>query len=178
MTTIIDREFDRLTQSVSQTLVIHQQQLELEREQIKCLTQLLSSCVNFRPDENCLMAIKRLTELLESHQQSATQVVDVLQTLTQAKDTLSLTIDSRGEIATCLKLELGELAQRLKIDKFTQLSTAAHHLTDWARLMTAHPDPDGYQWQFPLSKPGFYHNARLQIIGTKTVSLESGSASN
>jgi hypothetical protein len=178
MTTTIDREFDRLAKSVNQTLTTHQQELELEREQIKCLTQLLSSCANFSPDEHCLKAIHRLTELLERHQQSATQVVTVLNTLTQAKDARSLTIDSQGEIATCLKLELGELAQRLKIDKFTQLSKAAHHLTDWARLMTAYPDPDGYQWQFPLTKPGFYHNARLQIVGTKTVSLVSGSTTN
>jgi hypothetical protein len=178
MTTIIDREFDRLAQSVNQTLTTHQHQIELEREQIKCLTQLLSSCVNFNPDQECLTAIKRLTELLEQHQQAATQVVAVLNTLTQAKDARSLTIDSQGEIATCLKLELSELAQRLKIDKFTKLSTAAHNATDWSKLMLAHPDPDGYQWQFPRAKRGFYHNTHLQVIGTKTVQLVSASSSN
>lgn len=178
MTTIINQEFDKLAQSVNQTLITHQQQIQLEREQIKCLTQLLSSCVNFSLDEHCLSAIKRLTELLEQKQQSSTQVLNILTTLTQAKDAQDLTIDQRGEIATCIKLELGELAQRLKIAKFTQVSTATHNITAWSRLMTAHPDPDGYQWQFPSSKRGFYHNTRLQVIGTKTVHLAPNSSLN
>lgn len=178
MTTIIDREFDRLAQSVNQTLTTHQHQIELEREQIKCLTQLLSSCVNFHPDPECLTAIKRLTELLDRHQQSATQVANVLNTLTQAKDARNLTINSQGEIATCLKLTLGELSQRLKIAKFTTLSDAVHHAPDWQKLMLAHPDPEGYQWQFPRAKRGFYHNTRLEIIGTKTVNLAPTSSSN
>ena len=178
MTTTINQEFDRLAQSVNQTLTTHQQQIQLEREQIKCLTQLLSSCVNFSLDEHCLSAIKRLTELLEQQQQSSTQVFNILTTLTQAKDTQHLTIDQRGEIATCLKLELGELAQRLKIDKFTKLSTATHNPTTWSKLMIAHPDPDGYQWQFPSSKRGFYHNTHLQVIGTKTVKLVTNSSLN
>jgi hypothetical protein len=178
MTTTINQEFDRLAQSVNQTLTTHQQQIQLEREQIKCLTQLLSSCVNFSLDEHCLSAIKRLTELLEQKQQSSTQVFNILTTLTQAKDAQHLTIDQRGEIATCLKLDLGELAQRLKIDKFTRLSTATHSLAAWSKLMTAHPDPDGYQWQFPSSKRGFYHNTRLQVVGTKTVDLIAASSLN
>lgn len=178
MTTITDREFDRLAQSVNQTLTTHHRQLELEREQIKCLTQLLSSCTNFQPDPECLTAIKRLTELLDRHQQSATQVVNVLNTLTQAKDARSLTIDSQGEIATWIKLGLGELAQRLQIAEFMTLSAAAHHAPDWVKLMAKHPDPDGYQWQFPLAKRGFYHNPRLQIIGTKTVDLAATPSSN
>ena len=171
MTTTINQEFDRLAQSVNQTLTTHQQQIQLEREQIKCLTQLLSSCVNFSLDEHCLSAIKRLTDLLEQQQQSSTQVFNILTTLTQAKDAQNLTINQRGEIATYLKLELGELAQRLKIDKFTRLSTATHNLATWSNLMITHPDPDGYQWQFPSSKRGFYHKTRLQVIGTKTVDL-------
>ncbi len=178
MTTTIDREFDRLAQSVNQTLTTHQQQLQLEREQIKCLTQLLSSCVNFSLDEHCLSSIKRLTELLEQQQQASTQVFNILTTLTQAKDAQDLTIDSKGEIATYLTLELGELAQRLGIDKFNKLSAATHHVTDWSKLMSAHPDPDGYQWQLPKSKRGFYHNTRLQVIGTKTVNLGATSPLN
>jgi hypothetical protein len=178
MTTTINQEFDRLAQSVNQTLTTHQQQIQLEREQIKCLTQLLSSCVNFSLDEHCLSAIKRLTELLEQQQQSSTQVFNILTTLTQAKDAQNLTIDQRGEIATGLKLELGELAQRLKIDNFTKLSTATHSLASWSRLMVAYPDPDGYQWQFPSSKRGFYHNPRLQVVGTKTVNLAANSSLN
>jgi hypothetical protein len=178
MTTIINQELDRLAQSVNQTLTTHQQQIQLEREQIKCLTQLLSSCVNFSLDEHCLSAIKRLTELLEKQQQSSTQVLTILTTLTQAKDAQNLTVDNKGEIATYLTLELGELAQRLGIDKFNKLSAATHHATDWSKLMSAYPDPDGYQWQLPKSKRGFYHNTRLQVIGTKTVNLALTSSLN
>ncbi len=178
MTTTIDREFDRLSQSVNQTLTTHQQQLQLEREQIKCLTQLLSSCVNFSLDEHCLSAIKRLTELLDRHQQSATQVCDVLNTLTQAKDARNLTIDSQGEVATTLTLELAELAQRLGINLSTRLSKAAHNRADWLKLMNSHPDPDGYQWQAPSLKRGFHHNPHLKIVGTKPVKLAPGSSLN
>ena len=178
MTTTINQEFDKLAQSVNQTLATHQQQLQLEREQIKCLTQLLSSCVNFSLDEHCLSAIKRLTELLDRQQQASTQVLNVLTTLAQAKDAQALTIDSQGEIATYLTLELGALAQRLGIDKFTKLSTATHHLSDWTKLMKEYPDADGYLWQCPKSKRGFYHNTHLQVIGTKTVNFGSSSANN
>jgi hypothetical protein len=178
MTTTIDREFDRLSQSVNQTLTTHQQQLQLEREQIKCLTQLLSSCVNFSLDEHCLSAIKRLTELLERHQQSATQVCDVLNTLTQAKDARNLTIDSQGEMATTLTLELNELAQRLGIDPPTKLSKAAHSQSAWSKLMNSHADPDSYQWQAPHFKRGFHHNPHLKIVGTKPVKLAPGSSQN
>jgi hypothetical protein len=178
MTTTIDQEFDRLSQSVNQTLTSHQQQLQLEREQIKCLTQLLSSCVNFSLDEHCLSAIKRLTELLERHQQSATQVCDVLNTLTQAKDARNLTIDDQGEIATTLTLELGELAQRLGINPPTRLSKAAHNQAAWSKLMSSHPDPDGYQWQAPNFKRGFHHNPHLKVIGTKAVKLAPTSSLN
>jgi DNA-binding SARP family transcriptional activator len=178
MTTTIDREFDRLSQSVNQTLTTHQQQLQLEREQIKCLTQLLSSCVNFSLDEHCLSAIKRLTELLERHQQSATKVCDVLNTLTQAKDARNLTIDSQGEMATTLTIELAELAQRLGINPPTKLSKAAHSENAWSRLMNTHLDPEGYQWQAPNFKRGFHHNPKLKVIGTKAVKLASGSSLN
>jgi uncharacterized protein YbcC (UPF0753/DUF2309 family) len=178
MTTTINQEFDRLTQSVNQTLTTHQQQLQLEREQIKCLTQLLSSCVNFSLDEHCLSAIDRLTKLLEQQQQSSTQVFNILTTLTQAKDAQHLTIDNQGEIATYLTLELGELAQRLGIVKFNKLSAATHHVTDWSKLMSTYADPDGYQWQMPKSKRGFYHNTRLQVIGTKTVNFVANASLN
>ena len=178
MTTTIDREFDRLAQSVNQTLTTHQQQLQLEREQIKCLTQLLSSCVNFSLDEHCLSAIKRLTELLERHQQSATQVCDVLNTLAQAKDARNLTIDSQGAMATTLTLELTELAQRLGINPTTKLSKAVHNQAAWLRLMNSYLDPDGYQWQAPIFKRGFHHNPHLKVIGTKAVKLAPSSSLN
>jgi hypothetical protein len=172
----INQEFDRLAQSVKETLATHRQELQLEREQIKCLTQLLSSSVSFSLDDHCIGAINRLTDLLEHHRQAADRVYNILNTLTQAKDAQDLTIDSQGEIATYLKLELGELAQRLGIERSIKLTKAAHNKTDWAKLMTAHPDPDGYQWQFPGFKGGFYHKTHLQVIGTKTAKLVPTSA--
>jgi hypothetical protein len=176
--TNISQEFDRLAQSVNETLNNHHQQLQLEREQIKCLTQLLSSSASFSLDDQCINAIERLTELLDRHQQATTQVYNVLTALTQAKDARDLTIDSQGEIATYLKLELRELAQRLGIDPLAKLSKAVHHKHEWSKLMSAHPDPDGYQWQFPQSKGGFYYQTRLQIIGTKATKLAPNTSLN
>jgi hypothetical protein len=175
--TIIDREFDRLAQSVHQTLTTHQQQLQQQQEQIKSLTQLLNSCRNTTVEPHSLSAIDRLTELLDLHQQGNDRVCSILTTLTQAKDAPILTIDSQGEIATTLKLELAQLAQRLGIDSL-KLSKAAHRVGEWSKLMTAHLDADGYQWQFPGFKRGFYHNRHLQIIGTKPVALAAGSSLN
>lgn len=178
MTTTINQEFDRLAQSVNQTLTTQHQQLQVQQEQMKSLTQLLTASVNSSLDQHCISAIERLTELLDRHQQTNTQVYNVLSTLTQSKDAQNLTIDNQGEIATYLTLELGELAQRLGIVKFNKLSAATHHVTDWSKLMSAYPDPDGYQWQMPKSKRGFYHNTRLQVIGTKTVNFVANSPLN
>jgi hypothetical protein len=175
--TIIDREFDRLAQSVHQTLTTHQHQLQQQQEQIKSLTQLLNSCRNTTVEPHSLSAIDRLTELLDLHQQGNDRVCSILTTLTQAKDAPILTIDSQGEVATTLKLELAQLAQRLGIDSL-KLSKAAHRVSEWSKLMAAHLDADGYQWQFPGFKRGFYHNLHLQIIGTKSVVLAAGSSLN
>jgi hypothetical protein len=178
--TTLNQEFDRLAQSVNQTLSSHQQQLQLQQEQIKSLTQLLHSCRDRSSlDAHCLSAIERLTTLLDRHQQDNERVCGVLDTLTQAKDAQNLTIDASGEIATTLRLELAELAQRLGIDRL-KLSAASHTSLKWSKMMTAHADPDGYQWQFPNSKRGFgfYHQTHLQIVGTKTVSLAAGSSLN
>lgn len=174
----INQEFDQLAQSVNQTLNTHQQQLQLQQQQVKSLTQLLNACRNTSLDSHCLSAIERLTQLLERQEQTTTQVYNILNTLTQARDAQDLTIDSHGEMATCLKLELGALAQRLGIDRLTKLSQASHSLTDWSKLMAAHPDADGYQWQFPGFKRGFYHKHNLQIVGTKTVKLTPSSSLN
>jgi Xaa-Pro aminopeptidase len=174
----INQEFDRLAQSVNQTLTTHQQELQLEREQIKCLTQLLSSAQNFNLDQNCISAIQRLSELLDRHQQANDRVYNVLNTLTQAKDAKNLTIDSQGEMATALKLELDALAQRLKIEPATKLLKAIRNPTEWSNLMKAHSDSDGYQWQFPGFKGIFHDKTRLQIIGTKTVKLAPNSTNN
>lgn len=179
--TTLNQEFDRLAQSVNQTLSIHHQQLQLQQEQIKSLTQLLHSCRNSSNlDAHCLSAIERLTTLLDRHQQENERIFGVLNsTLTQAKDAQNLTINDRGEMATTLKLELAELAQRLGIDRI-KLSSASHTVKQWSKIMTTHPDPDGYQWQFPSPKRGFglYHQTRLQIVGAKTVSLLAGSPLN
>jgi uncharacterized glyoxalase superfamily protein PhnB len=179
--TTLNQEFDRLAQSVNQTLSIHQQQLHLQQEQIKSLTQLLhSSRTSSDLDAHCLSAIERLTILLDRHHQENERVCEVLdRTLTQAKDAQNLTVDASGEAATTLKLELAELAQRLGVDRL-KLSAASHAVTKWSKMMAASPDPDGYQWQFPSSKRGlgFYHQTRLQIVGTKTVSLAVGTSLN
>jgi hypothetical protein len=176
--TTIHQEFDRLAQSVNQTLTTHQQELQLEREQIKCLTQLLSSAANFNLDQNCISAIQRLSELLDRHHQATDRVYNVLNTLTQAKDAKDLTIDSQGEMATSLKLDLSALAQRLKIDPHMKLLKAIRNPTEWSNLMKAHPDPDLYQWQFPGFKGVFHDKTHLQILGTKTVKLVTGSSQN
>lgn len=177
----LNQEFDRLAQSVNQTLSIHQQQLQLQQEQIKSLTQLLdSSRTSSNLDAHCLSAIERLTTLLDRHHQENERVCGVLdRTLTQAKDAQELTIDASGEASTVLKLELAELAQRLDVD-LLQLSNACHSAKQWSKTIAAHPDPDGYQWQFPVSKRGFglYHQTRRQIVGTKPVSLATGSSDN
>jgi hypothetical protein len=179
--TTLNQEFDRLAQSVNQTLSIHHQQLQLQQEQIKSLTQLLHSCRNSSNlDAHCLSAIERLTTLLDRHQQENERIFGVLNsTLAQAKDAQNLIVNPSGELATTLKLELAELAQRLGIDRL-RLSSASHTVKQWSKMMTAHPDPDGYQWQFPSHKRGlgFYHQARLQIAGTKTVSLSAGTPLN
>jgi hypothetical protein len=176
--TTINQELDRLAQSVNQTLTTHHQQLQIQQEQIKSLTQLLNSCRNSSVDSHCISAIERLIEILDRHQQSASEVYRVLNALTQAKDARNLTIDAQGEIATYLKLELGELAQRLGIDRLTKLSTAAHNATAWSNLMGEYPDPEDYQWQFPSFKRGFYHKTHQEVVGTKTVKLAQSSSLN
>jgi hypothetical protein len=179
--TTLNQEFDRLAQSVNQTLSIHQQQLQLQQAQIKSLTQLLHSCRNSGGlDAHCLSAMERLTTLLDRHQHENERICGLLDsTLIQAKDARDLTVNPSGELATTLKLELAELAQRLGVDRL-KLSSASHTTKQWSKMMAAHPDPDGYQWQVPSSKRGlgFYHQTRLQIVGTKTVSVSAGSPLN
>ncbi len=178
--TTINQELDRLEQSIKQTLSSHQELLQLQQKQVECLTQLLNSRRDAALDSHCTSAIARLTELLDRQQQANYQVYNVLNALKQAKDTQALTLDARGEIATCLKLELGELAQRLKIDQPTKLYAAANSPVSWAKLMRAHVDAEGYQWQFPATKHrlGFYHKTKLQAIGTKAVTIVSGNSAN
>jgi hypothetical protein len=178
--TTINQELDRLEQSIGKTLSSHQELLQLQQKQVECLTQLLNSRRDAALDSHCTSAIERLTALLEQHQQANYQVYNVLSTLKQAKDTQALTLNERGEIATCLKLELSELAQRLKIDQPNKLFAAANSPVSWAKLMQAHVDAEGYQWQLPAAKHrlGFYHKTKLQAIGTKVVTLESGNSAN
>ncbi len=178
--TTISQEIDRLEHSLKQTLTSHHDLLQLQQKQVECLTQLLNSRRDAELDSHCAIAISRLTELLDRHQQANYQVYNVLNALKQAKDTQTLTLDSQGEIATCMKLELGELAKRLKIEQPNKLLAAANNPISWSKLMTAHTDAEGYQWQFPSAKRrlGFYHKANLQAIGTKPVKLAPGNSSN
>jgi hypothetical protein len=178
--TTISQELDRLEQSIKQTLSSHQELLQLQQKQVECLTQLLNSRRDAALDSHCTSAIDRLTELLDRHQQANYQVYNVLNSLKQAKDAQTLTLDKSGEIATCLKLELPELAARLKIEQPNKLLAAANSPVSWAKLMKAHVDAEGYQWQFPARKHrlGFYHKAKLQAIGTKAVTLSAGNPSN
>ncbi len=178
--TTISQEIDRLEHSLKQTLSSHHDLLQLQQKQVECLTQLLNSRRDAELDSHCSIAISRLTELLDRHQQANYQVYNVLNALNQAKDAQTLTIDSQGEIATCMKLELGALATRLQIEQPNKLLAAANNPLRWSQLMAAHTDAEGYQWQFPATKrrPGFYHKASLQAIGTKTVKLASGNSSN
>ncbi len=178
--TTISHEIDRLEHSIANTLANHHELLQLQQKQVECLTQLLNSRRNAELDSHCTSAIARLTDLLDRHQQANYQVYNVLNALKQAKDTQDLTLDDRGEIATCLKLELGELAKRLNIEQPNKLRAAANNPVSWAKLMKAHTDAEGYQWQFPVAKRGlgFYHKTKLQAIGTKAVILAPGNSSN
>jgi hypothetical protein len=172
----INPKLNQLERAIDQTLTSHREQLQRQAEQINSLTQLLNTRQTLSLDEHCTSAMHRLTELLDRHQQANQQVYHVLTSLTETKDTQNLTLDCHGEIATCLKLELGELAQRLGIDRPSKLSTAANNTGAWSKLMAAYPDPDGYQWQLPAGKRGFYHQTHLQAIGTKTISLTPDAA--
>jgi hypothetical protein len=178
--TTISQELDRLEQSIGHTLSSHQESLQLQQKQVECLTQLLNSRRDAALDSHCTSAIDRLTELLDRHQQANDRVYNVLNSLKQAKDAKMLTLDKSGEIATCLKLDLAELAVRLKIDRPNKLFAAANSPVRWAKLMQAHVDAEGYQWQFPARKHrlGFYYNAKLQAIGTKAVTLGAGNPAN
>jgi hypothetical protein len=177
MTTITE-ELDRLEHTIKQTLTSHHEALQLQQQQVECLKQLLTARRDSSLDEQCSSAIQRLTELLERHQQANYQVYNVINTLKQAKDTQDLTIDREGEVATYLKLELGALAQRLKIEPPSQLSAAANNPTTWSELMSTHPDPEGYKWQYPGFKRVFYHKTHLQVTGTNTVRLAPGKSLN
>ncbi len=175
--TTISPELNQLERAISQTLASHSEHLDRQQKQIECLTQLLNLSNNGNLDAHCLSAMNRLIELLDSHQQSQDRVHSVLKSLTQAKDAPNLTIDRQGKIATCLRVELAELAQRLGIDAL-KLSAAIKNSTTWSNLMTKYPDPDGYEWQLPNSKWGFYHKTHLLVTGTKAVKLEPGSSLN
>jgi hypothetical protein len=169
--TTISQEFNQLERAINQSLTNHREQLSRQQAQITSLTQLLNSRHNDSLDLHCLSAMNRLIELLEAETQSTDRVYTVLNSLTQAKDAQHLTIDSEGKIATCLKVELAELARRLGVD-LLKLSAATKNLTTWSNLMARYPDPNGYEWQLPGSKWGFYHKTHLLVTGTKAVKLE------
>lgn len=177
--TTIDREFNRIESAINQALTSHRQRLSCQQEQMKCLTQLLDSRRNDPLDPHCVSAIDRLTTALDRECQATDRVYGVLTSLTQAKDAPNLTIDLQGDLVTSLQLELDKLAQRLGIDA-AALFAAAYTANVWAKLMTAHPDADGYQWQFPSAKRsfGFYRKTKLQAIGTKPIEIAPGTSLN
>lgn len=177
----IAQELNQLERAINQNLTSHREQLTRQQDQMSGLTQLLNARKDDHLDPHCISAINRLIELLNTNQQSTSQVQNILNSLTQAKDAKNLTVNDNGDLVTSMELEVGELAKRLKIDSPTQISTAANSSTTWAKLMNAHPDPDGYQWQRPVTKRfklRLYHQTHLQITGTKAVKLVSGSVLN
>ena len=179
--TTITQELNHLERAINQSLTNHREQLNRQQAQITALTQLLNSRHNDSLDVHCLSAMNRLIEMLAAETQSIDRVHTVLNSLTQAKDAQHLTIDSEGQVAATLQLELAELAGRLKIDSPTKLSAAANSASAWLKLMNTHPDPDGYQWQRPIGKRfglAFYHKIHRQFTGTKPVKLTSGSSLN
>ena len=176
--TTITQEINQLEQKIAQTLTNHRQQLTKEQDQINCLIQLLKSSKNNHLDAHCVKSIDRLIDLLNSTGQSNDRIYNALNSLTQAKDAQNLTIDAHGKIATILKLELGELATRLKVDPSVKLSAATNNPVAWAKVMKTYPDPDGYQWEYPGFKFGFYHNTHRQVTGTKAVNLAANSSDN
>ncbi len=156
---------------MNQALTSHRERIQLQQEQIQSLTQLLNTRRNSNLDNHCTVAIDRLIELLDRHQQSHGQVYNLISSIKEAKNIQNLTLDGAGEIVTYLNLELDVLAQRLGIAKSVKLLTAAHNKVAWLKLMISYPDPDGYQWQFPGLKRGLYHNKKMQAIGIKAVNL-------
>jgi hypothetical protein len=175
--TTISQEINQLERVIHQTLTNHREHLTRQEEQMKCLTQLLNSRQNGSLDAHCLSAMNRLIELLNDRQ-STDRVHTILNSLTQAKDATDLTIDEHGEVAAVMKLELADLAQRLQIEPPSKLSAATNNPTAWAQLMAKHADPDGYKWQLPGFKRGFYHKTHLQVTGTKAIKLAPGSSLN
>jgi hypothetical protein len=177
--TTINREFNRIESAIDRALTSHRERLICQQEQIKCLTQLLDSRRNGSLDPHCVSAIDRLTTALAIECQATDRVYSVLTSLTQAKDAPNLTIDRHGDLVTSLQLELDKLAQRLGIDA-AALFAAAYTASIWANLMAAHPDADGYQWQFPSAKRsfGFYRKTKLQAIGTKSIEIAPGTPLN
>jgi uncharacterized coiled-coil protein SlyX len=175
--TTISQEINQLERVIHQTLTNHREHLTRQEEQMKCLTQLLNSRQNGSLDAHCLSAMNRLIELLNDRQ-STERFHSILNSLTQAKDATDLTIDEHGEVAAVMKLELADLAQRLQIEPPSKLSAATNNPTAWAQLMAKHADPDGYKWQLPGFKRGFYHKTHLQVTGTKAIKLAPGSSLN
>jgi hypothetical protein len=169
--TTISPELNQLEIRMNQALTSHRERIQLQQEQIQSLTQLLNTRRQANLDTHCTVAIERLVELLDRHEQSNRQVYNLITSIKEAKNIQNLTLDGAGEIVSYLNLELDELAQRLGITKPIKLLTAAHNKVAWLKLMITYPDPDGYQWQFPGLKRGLYHNKKIQAIGIKAVNL-------
>ncbi len=178
-------ERNQLEITISQALASHKERIQLEQVQIQSLTQLLKTRQNSNLDNHCNSAIDRLIQLLDVHEKSNGQVYNTLAAFKDAKNIQNLTIN-KGELAIYLNVELEELARRLGIaggndpkKGAAKLLTAAHSKLAWAKLMATHPDPDGYQWQYPSFKFGLYHQHKRKVTGIKmTAPLRDGSTLN
>lgn len=187
MTTIAP-ERNQSAQSIAQSLSNHRERLTTQQQRIESLTTLFNVPRNNHTNPECLNAIARLIDALDREHQVSDRVYDALSLLAcspatvpaQAKDAPPLTLTPQDNLATYLQLGLNDLAARLKIGSATKLYAAAHSNQDWSKLMSAHPDPEGYQWQFPKQKSGmaFYHKPKLQAIGMKVVEIKDNNSSN
>lgn len=167
MTTTIPNR-DPLERSIVQSLSHHRDILTSQQQRIESLATALAARQNGSVDAEDLNAMVRLIDVIERQHQVNDRVYDVLTSLTQAKEAQPLTV-ANDKLVNYRQLGLSELAQRLKIEPATRLAAATNHLNAWSKLMAAHPDPEGYRWEFPKSKRGltFYHRTKVQVFGTK-----------
>ncbi len=167
MTTLVSNR-EQIERSIVQSLSHHRDILTSQQQRVESLAKSLAASQDGSVAAEDLNAMVRLIDAIEHQHQVNDRIYDVLTSLTQAKEAQPLTV-ANDKLVNYLQLGLSELAQRLKIEPVTRLAAATNHLKSWSRLMAAHPDPEGYQWEFPKSKRGlgFYHRTKVQVFGTK-----------
>jgi hypothetical protein len=132
----------------------HQEQILKQQEQIEQLNQLLDLQREYHTNLRNAIELPKYTHRVNLNL------------------TASDISDRRGEVGTYYKLELSQLASRLGIVPDTKLSAATKNKAAWLKLMEQYIDPDGYQWQYPGLRVGFYHQPDLEIIGTKAIDCD------